>query len=312
MAKKTNRGRKGAGDKGREVVTIVSTLQKENDQISAQTISRRYSCTPEHAKSLLNLVQLIMTENFYLGVYPEGEDEDRLTLISSSGARGRDLRLSPRETRALLAALKALDVNADDPLLARLTSSYLSADVDAAAVQEMFGAEKGHEVPAGVRTCAEARAAGKSLSFSYTKVGGGEATERLVTPLSIEMEEDKWYLKAFDHRRGGERRFRIDHMSSISIGEKIDAPVAAEGGDEKNPLVKITFTNTDFINYLWWPNLEIVSETDEATVAWIPYYGGDWLARQVAACGGSATTDNEEINEKARAYAAAQLAAFDN
>ena len=71
----------------------------------------------------------------------------------------------------------------------------------------------------------------------------------------------------------------------------------------------MTFADERFLTLLPWHGLTVEGRGEDGLMrARVAYYGGDWLVRMLAACGGAATTDDPELAERVRAYAAALLA----
>ena len=92
-------------------------------------------------------------------------------------------------------------------------------------------------------------------------------------------------------------------MTQASCGEKIKAPEAPAPGAGRT--VAITFTDSTYLDLLPWHDLKILTRDDgEAPiVAETPYYGGMWLPRMIAACAGTAHTNDAEVTALVRAYA---------
>ena len=60
-------------------------------------------------------------------------------------------------------------------------------------------------------------------------------------------------------------------------------------------LVEVAFRNRTAFDLFEWPRLEVTGEQDECVVARLPYYGGMWLPRRLAACAGLVTTPDEAL-----------------
>lgn len=320
MPKAGKTGRTGAVDEARELLALLATLDDEGDRIEAEAIAKRLGCDVERAKKLIYLVGSAYTDNWIPSFYTDDDEQDLVLGNATTGARGYGLRLSASETRAVLAALEKLGTRAGDPLREKLAASVLSADaqVDGETLRRSLGGEKDVAVTEYVQTCSEAIHRKKALRFWYAKVNddAASAAERLAVPRSITCEEGLWYLDCYDTGRRATRRFRIDRMSRLTCedvpaGAVHEAQAAAAAGERprRQTMVRLTFSDAAFIEkYLWWPDIKILTIEDGHGEAEIPYLENSaWLPRQIAACGGSVTTNNEQVNRLARDYAAAQL-----
>ena len=296
-------GRHGALDEARELVSLLTSLSEAGDALAPDAVAERLGVSRERANKLIGLVLTSAAGDG--SVLPLVEDGEEVTLLLSDGMRGRSLRLTRSETLALVAALERLGVPGDDPLRARLESS-LSALVSEEQARRTLGASDS-PVSTQVTACARALAGRRALSFSYRKPGSAPE-RRLAAPLGLRHEDGTWYLDARDLERGGERTFRLDRMSDMADG----GAVAAQGHEADNRearLVRVYFSDPRYLDLLPWHDLEVLSRDDgEAPiVAETPYYGGMWLPRMIAACAGTAHTNDAEVTALVRAYAGQAL-----
>ena len=86
---------------------------------------------------------------------------------------------------------------------------------------------------------------------------------------------------------------------------------AGEGsaGPREQRLVRLEFSDERYLSLLPWHDLRPAGR-DERTGAALfdtPHFGGTWLARMVAACGGSCTTTDPELARQVRDYARSEL-----
>ena len=130
-------------------------------------------------------------------------------------------------------------------------------------------------------------------------------------PQGLRHEEGRWYLDALDLERGGERTFRLDRMGdvrSIAAASAASEPEAARRGART---VLLTFWDQRYLDLLPWHDLTVVDdeadEKDGPLLASTPFYGGMWLPRMLAACGGAVTTSDRELTALMRSYAFSQL-----
>lgn len=289
-------GRTGGMEEARELVTLVATLSDEGATLDAETIATRLGTTLDKARKLLSLILTASTsDGDYLSLV-ENDDGTEVSLAFAEGMRGKRLRLTSGEMLAITAALDRLGVPADDPARTAIASSLSSASLDDAAFRRMLAQPSTKNDSAVLKACARARCDRCDLVFAYRHVGKSNRDERCVAPLSVRLEDDAWYLDGFDRGRGALRTFRVDHMSNVLV--VASAGGVSEGGGEPPREVRITFRDEHYRALLHWKHLEVVSREDGVVNARIPYFGGMWLPRMIAACSGTATTDDDEINDR--------------
>ena len=73
----------------------------------------------------------------------------------------------------------------------------------------------------------------RSLKISYLSSLRDELEERLISPLSIYIENSSTYIKAFCHTAGDLRNFRSDRIHSISEASSIEVPDVMTSESEK-------------------------------------------------------------------------------
>lgn len=166
------------------------------------------------------------------------DEEEVVANLGPELARPR--RLTAQEGFALAAAARAILATPgsdDDGALA-----HALAKLEAALGARPDG-ESGLRVELGdapylaeVRKAVEA---GRQLSVRYYSQSSDEDTERVVDPLELVSAEGHWYLDAYCHRAGGERRFRLDRMLEVSeTGDPIDhhpRPAGTPGSSPTGP-----------------------------------------------------------------------------
>lgn len=299
-------GRPGSLDEARELVALVSSLSEAGDALSADAVAERLGVSAERAEKL---VELVLSSTLVGGFgLPLVEDADALTLASERGARGRRLRLSHNETLALAAALERLGVPADNPLRSTLESSLAAEPVDEDLVRRLMAGSSGTDALATtLAACGRAIAERLELEFSYLKPGERSPERRRVAPLGLRSEDDTWFLDARDLVRDAERTFRVDRMSEVAPGRRANGG-RDRGGEPRARTVRVTFDDASLLALLPWHDLHVTSAEEEVpVVAETPWYGGMWLPRMLAACGGAAHCDDAEVTALVEKYAREQL-----
>ena len=157
-----------------------------------------------------------------------------------------------------------------------------------------------------LKQCSHAISCGKTLTFSYRPITGGAQSHRRVIPQMVRRNDDNWYLDAFDLVRQDTRVFRIDRMSDL---EEMDAAPNVRGGApvtvsrETQEEVVVRFNDPRYLDLFYWEGLQLLQGESSGVLARLPYYGGTWLARHLAACSGSVQVSNEALAQQMRTYA---------
>lgn len=306
------RGRKGGTAEMRELVALVASLDEEGAFLSVETVAARLGVSAERAELLLNLLLTACVDTGYQ--LPLGLAEgDALVLTRSQGVTGRPIRLTPGENRALVEALDELGIAADDALRQDVLAAFGNAGftqdearrrVDAALDLDDEGAES--DV---LEACSRTILSGAWLAFAYQAAGQSEPATRRANPQGLRHDGDFWYLDAFDLDRDAMRTFRVDRMDDVRVMSH-----AAPGAGDELPAardertVQVAFAGTRFLDLLEWPRLEIVGVAGERHVGELPDYGGTWLPRHLAACGGDVVTSDEDLAARVRDVARELLA----
>ncbi|MBM6816889.1 WYL domain-containing protein [Olsenella uli] len=300
-------GRTGAVAEARELVALVSSLSEAGDALSAEAVAARLGTTAERAEKLIGLVETSSSAGGVgLPLTPSRDGE--ATLAFSGGVRGRRLRLTRTETVALAAALERLGVGADDPLRARLEGALAAEPVSEDVVRRVVAAGAG-ACSETISACARSLLKRRELSFSYRGAADEAAQARSCVPRGLRCEGDVWYLDAYDLERCGERTFRLDRMEDVLVGGRAAAGNAAPGR-QTSRAVEITFSDRRYLDLLPWHDLRVARVGEDGSViARTEYYGGMWLPRMIAACGGAARTTDAEVTRLAADYARALLSA---
>ena len=96
-------------------------------------------------------------------------------------------------------------------------------------------------------------------------------------------------------------------MSNVLVVAPAGEVTDADDGPART--VTVTLHDAHYLDLLNWKRLEVISRQDGVVTARVPYFGGMWLPRMIAACAGTATTNDPEVNAFAVKYAKAMLSA---
>ena len=285
-------------------MALVTSLSEAGDALTPEAVSAKLGVSREHAEKLIELVLTVSGSDGR--VLPLVEEGGGVTLAFSQGVRGRRLRLTRPETMALVAALERLGVAPDDPLRSRLEEALAREPVDGNLVRRLVGRSEDDEVGEVIAACSQALSGRRDLAFLYRKASQGEPVPRRATPRRLRREEGLWYLDALDLGRGGERTFRLDRMADVRAVER-----AGSRSSRPRPArqVLLTFSDARYLDLLPWHELRVVEreERDGIVRAETSYYGGMWLPRMIAACAGTVTTNDPEVNALVESYARSLL-----
>ena len=307
MANTKRAGRRGAAEVTRNLLDLASSLSEPGDYVSEEAIQKRFGCNGAQAAKLYALLGNVAGDPNGITAY---EDEDGLA-VGANGARGRALRLDATETFALVSALQRLGVGEDHPLRRKLQGSLAANGTAAELASRMLAVAPGVEVAEKLSACSAAMAALQDLEFEYHKVDKAPELRR-VRPMKLLQEDGAWYLRGIDLDKRAERLFRLDRMLKVAaIPRREDEQLEPESSGEAKR-IELVFYDKHYLDLFFWPGLHVdsESESDEVTGT-LPYFGGMWLPRQIAGCGGAVEARDEEVAALFQEYAAAQFSDAD-
>ena len=296
------RGRDGSLATIRFLLVLAPLLKNEGDTLSLASVMRRLGVERGEACELTQILQSVGDEETacYL---PFFEDQDELVLARAPEHACRELRLSHLETMALAAALDLVGIEANSPLRTRVMSRFAyPGDTDASFPE---AAKPNYPVPTEkLLRCALALLSERSLTFDYQGTRDAKARMRRVRPYALNPNDGKWTLDAFDLDADGERTFYLANMDNLAL---LDAALSHDGSQDAantaRRIVELRFSDRHMLDLFDWPDLAIEREAEGTIFAHIPFYGGPWLVRRIAAGGGSITTTDPELGALVRAYA---------
>ncbi len=148
-------------------------------------------------------------------------DEDEV-VVDMADYFSQALRLSAAEALALLAAAKTLIATHQAPpalhsAVEKLTAVLGIVEDDTIAVEIAGESDL-------VRMLRQAAVEGEVIDLTYTSLGKGETTRRLVEPWSVFTTLGNWYLSGFCRFAGAERVFRVDRIRSATATEERFTP----------------------------------------------------------------------------------------
>ena len=294
-------GRTGSVAVARQLVALASSLSREGEVITAQNIADSLGVSFDDARHLIALVSMGSGESIdYLPVILS-DDDDEVQLMEGALLAAPQVRLTRSETIALVAALRELGINEDDPLMQTLTNSYAAPAFSVDDIARSLETPSSTGVGEALRLCSKAISEGCCLRFWYLPVASDRGMFRHVVPQRVRRTDDSWYLDAYDTMREAERVFRLDRMSDISLSD-VAPHLQKQQQTRIERMVTVRFDDPAYLDLFSWDGLEVLAREGSATTVSLPHYGGDWLARHLAACGGTVRTGDQALARQIADY----------
>lgn len=243
-------------------------------------------------------------------------DETTVTVYGAPPALDRPVRLSPREARALVAALEATGHGPDDALVTRLLAAA-AAEFDADALAATLRAGEQDAAVAGLYALlAEAADASEKVRIEYFTASSGTHSSRVIHPHALVNDRGAWYVNATCETAGGPRTFRLDRIRQATpTGEHFSeaAPPSSVVPDADGLPVAVLriapgATHTEERD---WPGAAFNVKPNGAVFAEVPYSSATWVARRVVAgLGAIDAIQTDEVRAAVREIAQAELDAL--
>ena len=221
----------------------------------------------------------------------------------------RLLRLTARETDALIDALRGVGFSADDALVEKLlaTKSLLDEQHAPEPRMQVVSAEATANVTQTLAVACEDEAH-HLLRIVYQGEGDTRLRPRVVEPALFFSREGKRYLLAYCHKAQAWRSFRLDRVQGAEILEerftpRKDIPSAFE--EFRQAIVKTHVRFDPNAQLPSWHGMRIVKTLDDGSrVAQIDWVGSMWLPKRIVAYMGAAVPlDPPELFEACLKYA---------
>ena len=211
----------------RRLTRILSMLPYviANPGVSVAELSDRFGYRRKELIDDLNLVFLTGLPGYGPGDLIDATVEDDEVYVDMADYFARPLRLTPPEALALLASGMALTSAGQGPPALESAISKLSRVV---APEAEGGLVVDLKEPDFVGVLREAATGARVVSLTYTALGSGQTTERLVEPWSVFSANGNWYVSAFCRSAGAERVFRVDRIRrAVATDETFTPPESA-------------------------------------------------------------------------------------
>ncbi len=287
---------------------ILLNLSGENHkEITYQDISKSLFVDRDASKRIIAILENLVVEDINQGIALEGISYESLHRNPySEPYYVPQLRLTLRETKALLRALISTGLENNDEILGRL-SSYVAknADIDEILKQNYTADHTSYYAisPWKITICCLSK---QRFSFDYRR-GDGTLKSYSVDPLYVMYKEGRWYMNAWDVATDQQKFFLLSKMRNLQpLGMK------AENHDYKklnsftftgNEKIEVTFKNGAYFDVISHSALEQINSDTSDILALHDATQPDWIAKQVAASGGLISTNCTKVNQQAKAYA---------
>jgi proteasome accessory factor C len=199
-----------------------------NDGPTLAEVCERFDVSEADLLEELNTVFLCGVHPFTPDSLMEVDIVDGRVWIQLADYFERPLRLTPEEGLALVASGAALQAvpGADraGPLARALDKVAGVLGIDASGALEVVLGAVPEEV---LGVLEDARARSRQVEIDYYTYGRDERTVRTVDPWDVFTAAGEWYLTAWCHRAGGERRFRLDRVGAARLLDTTFTPPEA-------------------------------------------------------------------------------------
>lgn len=300
-------GRVGSIAITRQLMALATSLTREGEVITADDVAAALGIDYETARHLIMLVSMSSGESIdYLPVILSDES-DEVSLMEGARMSARRVRLTRSETIALQAALTQLGVAQDDPLAKTLMRSYASPLISVDEIRRTIEAPSSSVDHILLRQCSRAISEGQGISFSYHPITGGRPSRRRVIPRMLRRSDDNWYLYADDLVRCAERTFRFDRISALETFVPSSREIArGQKRSSEATMITVQFLEPHYLDLFYWEDMQLLARSADGALARMPYYGGMWLVRHLAACAGTVRIDNQALAQRVQEMALTQ------
>jgi len=208
-----------------------------NPGATVAEVCERFGYTNRELIEDLNLVFVCGLPGYGPGDLMVAYVEDDEVVIDMADYFSRALRLSTTEALALLAAAETL-MATDQAPPALTTAVEKLTKVLGIESDETIAIEIDSE-SANVTGLRQAATEGKVVDLTYTSLGKGETTQRLIEPWSVFTTLGNWYVSAYCRTAQAERVFRVDRIRAMRVTQERFTP------NEHPPAPEVRYTPSE-------------------------------------------------------------------
>lgn len=294
-----------ASERVERILSVLPWIVEEPGT-TVQQVCDRFGMTERDLRADLDLLM------YEVGIHPFTpdvrvdayvEDDGRIQIHLGDYFR-RPLRLTPDEALVLYAAGQALLDRPDpDPVLARAVAKLATVLGDGA--DDSVDVRLGDADPDVLDAVRRATDAGRRLRIDYYSFGRDERTEREVDPLRLSARDGHWYLRAWCHRAGGVREFRVDRIdTAVPTGGAVDDHPNVEQADvldlsDGRPVVLVVGAEDEWIVDAV-PTESVTTDADGRIRVVLRVTAEPWLQRLLLRLGPTVEASDVDTGEDLR------------
>lgn len=294
-----------ASERVERILSVLPWIVEEPGT-TVQQVCDRFGMTERDLRADLDLLM------YEVGIHPFTpdvrvdayvEDDGRIQIHLGDYFR-RPLRLTPDEALVLYAAGQALLDRPDpDPVLARAVAKLATVLGDGA--DDSVDVRLGDADPDVLDAVRRATDAGQRLRIDYYSFGRDERTEREVDPLRLSARDGHWYLRAWCHRAGGVREFRVDRIdTAVPTGGAVDDHPNVEQADvldlsDGRPVVLVVGAEDEWIVDAV-PTESVTTDADGRIRVVLRVTAEPWLQRLLLRLGPTVEASDVDTGEDLR------------
>ena len=303
--KRRGRGRPVEHRLGENLAVLLS-LTREGSVTSAKDISHLLGITDERADEVLTILTSGLSEQDsmpLISLNPFGHDGESSRINGDETLKR--LRLTQSQARACSMALDQLGFASDDPLRLSLEKTVFPKDYSPAETTATNPLPE--EQRDTLYTCALSIARGKRvftndsdendgktvdqppITFEYRGKNdvlvSGKRRRRTFVPLRLRLTGDKWLVDGYDCDISSSRSFELEGMVEVKLLDTTKTAPITDTEDPDYGFVKVSCNPKVRSKVLALNGAKAEGMDGARAIVKIPYYRGDWLARQLLALG---------------------------
>ena len=259
----------------------------------------------------------------------------------SYGIKGRSMRLTMAETKALTEALTLQGFANKDEFLTFLQTNVVKSAHNGSRASEVRECKEQPQQEASIAqelsVITRALRNQRVIQFSYVKSNLSccrtmnesqqvdtlpnqtqtSSHQRRAIPLELQRRDQAWYIQAYDLDKRAIRVFKCKNMHTIT---ELPSTSCKNLTDLHSTTLHVTHETTDLIDFfvtdpgilqkLWWPNSpKKPQELDGVIKISYRLFSSSWLIQRMCACADSVCTSNINFSQQVKAYADKLLAA---
>lgn len=366
------RGRKDTKSLIKLLISLVGRLQHNGDTLTEDQIMQITHCERDQAQKILQLLLMLGGDTQFPGLtltYVDTKNPSTANNNSSAasscatdndsyedtpiqsvtlydphydsyGIKGRSMRLTMAETKALTEALTLQGFANKDEFLTFLQTNVVKSAHNSSRASEVHkfkeqpqqGASMAQELSVITRALRNQCV----IQFSYVKSNLScyrtmnesqqfdtlpnqtqtSSHQRRAIPLELQRRDQAWYIQAYDLDKHAIRVFKCKNMHTIT---ELPSTSCKNLTDLHSTTLHVTHETTDLIDFfvtdpgilqkLWWPNSpKKPQELDGVIEISYRLFSSSWLIQRMCACADSVCTSNINFSQQVKAYADKLLA----